>query len=85
MIKQTTNAGSGAGKDSSKTQTQAQGADAKKALLKDIRVKWGKFTELEVSNLKNNDDLVSHVVARYGLDKAQAQRDVDALRAGRNI
>ena len=35
--------------------------------------------------LKNNDDLVAHVVAKYDHDKAQAQRDVDTLRAGRNI
>ena len=57
----------------------------KQALLKDIRVKWGKFTELELSGLKNNDDLVSQIVAKYGLDKAKAQSDVDTLRAGRNI
>jgi hypothetical protein len=59
--------------------------EQKQALLKDIRVKWGKFTELELSGLKNNDDLVSQIVAKYGLDKAKAQSDVDTLRAGRNI
>jgi hypothetical protein len=28
---------------------------------------------------------VTQVVAKYGLDKAQAQRDVDALMRGRHI
>jgi hypothetical protein len=85
MTNQPTGAGIGAGNDSPKMQDQTQGADVKMALLKDIRVKWGKFTEQELTGLKNNDDLVSHVIAKYGLDKAQAQRDVDTLRAGRNI
>jgi hypothetical protein len=85
MTNQPTNAGTGAGNSSPKMQAQTQHADVKTALLKDIRVKWGKFTELELTGLKNNDDLVSHVIAKYGLEKAQAQRDVDTLRAGRNI
>jgi hypothetical protein len=85
MTNQPTNANVGASTGAPKMQEQKQGADTKQALLKDIRVKWGKFTELELSGLKNNDDLVSHVVSKYGLDKAQAQRDVDTLRAGRNI
>ena len=85
MTDQPPNAATGAGNDSSKMQAQIENADAKRALLKDIRVKWGKFTEQDLNGLKNNDDLVSHVIAKYGLDKAQAQRDVDALRAGRNI
>ena len=87
MTNQPTNAGTGVPNDMPKTQeqTQTQGSPIKQALLKDIRVKWDKFTELELAGLKNNDDLVGQVVAKYGLDKAQAQRDVDALRAGRNI
>jgi hypothetical protein len=31
------------------------------------------------------DDLVTQVVAKYGLEKSQAQRDVDALMKGRQI
>ena len=87
MTNQPTNAGTGVANDTPKTQAQTQthGSPIKQALLKDIRVKWGKFTEQDLSGLKNNDDLVSHVMAKYGLDKAQAQRDVDQLRAGRNI
>jgi len=87
MTNQPTNAGTGAGTDPPNVQAHArtQGADVKQALLKDIRVKWGKFSEQEVSAFKDNDDLVSHVVAKYGMEKSQAQREVDQLRAGRNI
>jgi hypothetical protein len=60
-------------------------ADAKKIMLTDIRGKWGKFSEQELGALKSNDDLVSQIVAKYSLDKTQAQSDVDAVMKGRQI
>jgi hypothetical protein len=57
----------------------------KKILLKDIGAKWGKFSKQELGALKNKDDLVTQVVAKYSMDKAQAQRDVDAVMKGRQI
>lgn len=60
-------------------------AEAKQIVLKEIGSKWSKFSEQELSALKNKDDLVSQVVAKYGLEKSQAQRDVDALMKGRQI
>ena len=60
-------------------------ADAKQILLKDISAKWGKFSEQELGALKSKDDLVTQVVAKYSIDKAQAQRDVDAVMKGRQI
>jgi division protein CdvB (Snf7/Vps24/ESCRT-III family) len=57
----------------------------KQILLKDISSKWGKFSEQELGALKNRDDLVSQVVAKYSLDKAQAQKEVDAVMKGRQI
>jgi hypothetical protein len=60
-------------------------AEAKTIVLKEIGAKWGKFSEQDLSALKGNDDLVNQVVAKYGLEKAQAQRDVDALLKGRRI
>ena len=60
-------------------------AENKQILLKDIGAKWGKFSEQELGALKNRDDLVTQVVARYSLDKAQAQKDVDAVMKGRQI
>ena len=60
-------------------------AEAKHILLKDIGAKWGKFSEQELGALKNKDDLVTQLVAKYSIDKAQARRDVDALMKGRQI
>lgn len=60
-------------------------ADTKQILLKDIGAKWNKFSEQELGALKSKDDLVSQVVAKYSIDKAQAQRDVDAVMKGRQI
>ena len=60
-------------------------AEAKQILLKDIGAKWGKFSEQELSALKTKDDLVTQVVAKYSIDKVQAQRDVDVVMKGRQI
>lgn len=65
--------------------TSAGPAEAKQILLKDIGAKWGKFSEQELGALKNKDDLVAQIVAKYSIDKAQAQRDVDTVMKGRQI
>jgi hypothetical protein len=66
--------------------TQPQTAvESKEIVLKEIGAKWTKFSEQDLSALKGKDDLVTQVVAKYGLEKAQAQRDVDALLKGRQI
>jgi hypothetical protein len=54
-------------------------------VLKDIRAKWGKFSEEDLSALRSNDDLVTQFAAKYSLEKGQAQRAVDALVKGRQI
>jgi hypothetical protein len=59
--------------------------ESKQILLKDIGAKWGKLSEKELSALKNKDDLVAQVVAKYNIDKTQAQNDVDAVMKGRQI
>jgi division protein CdvB (Snf7/Vps24/ESCRT-III family) len=60
-------------------------ADTRQIVLKEIGAKWGKFSEQELSALKSKDDIVTQVVGKYSLEKAQAQRDVDALLKGRQI
>ena len=85
MTTQQNNAGTGGGSAMPKPQQQDQGTEAKQGLLKDIRMKWDKFTDQELTDLKSNDDLVSHVVSKYGIEQAEAQRNVDELRSGRNI
>ena len=57
----------------------------KQIVLKEIGAKWSKFSEHDLSSLKSKDDLVTQVVAKYGLEKSVAQRDVDALMKGRHI
>ena len=59
--------------------------ETKQVVLTEIRAKWGKFSEQDLSALKGNNDLVTQLVAKYGLDKAQAQRDVDNLMKGRQF
>lgn len=67
------------------TTASEQGANAKKLLLQDIRVKWGKFSEQELDALQNNEDLVDQLVAKYGLAKEAAQCDADAMLKGRSL
>ena len=59
--------------------------EAKQIVLKEIGAKWNKFSDQDLSALKGKDDLVTQVVAKYGFEKGQAQRDVDALLKGRQI
>ena len=54
-------------------------------VLNAIGRKWGKFSKQELSVLKTNDELVSQVVRKYGLEKSAAQSDVGTLMAGRNL
>jgi hypothetical protein len=50
-----------------------------------IGAKWDKFSKQEISDLKNNDELVTQVVAKYGIKKEAAQGDVDTLMNGRSL
>lgn len=60
-------------------------SETKKSILNEIRGKWGKFSEDDLGRLRSNDDLVTEIAAKYSLDRAQAQRDVDAMMRGRQI
>ncbi len=65
--------------------TSSPSTDPRQMLLKEIGAKWTKFSADELSALKSKDDLISQVVAKYSLEKGQAQRDVDALMKDRRI
>jgi hypothetical protein len=65
--------------EAGKTQAPATG------MRGEIQQKWGKFSTQEIDALKDKDDLVAQVQAKYTLDKAQAQRDVDAFAKGRQL
>jgi hypothetical protein len=63
----------------------ADTAAARQIVLKEVGAKWSKFSTQELSAIKNKDDLVDQVVAKYSVEKSHAQRDVDALLKGRPI
>ena len=63
--------------------TPTQDKPEAKTLRAEIGHKWGKFTPQELTDLKNNDDLVTQLVAKYGLAKDAASRDAAALVKGR--
>ena len=60
-------------------------AETKQIVIKEIRAKWGKFSEDDLSSLKNKNDLVTRRASKYGLEKSLAKRDVDALMDGRQF
>lgn len=67
-------------------QADTRGGEAiRQAVFKDIRAKWGKFSEADMAALTGRDDLVAQLIALYGREKGVAQRDVDALLKGRTI
>ena len=66
-------------------QPQNNAPENRKIIVNEIHGRWGKFSDNELAALKNKDDLVSQVQSRYSLDKAQAQKDVDALLKGRTF
>jgi len=65
------------------TRMQDSTPEGKKVLRADIGRKWGKFSAQELTDLKDNDDLVSQLVAKYGLQKDTAARDAEAIVRGR--
>jgi hypothetical protein len=68
--------------------TQAAAASAQSnsnGMRSEIVQKWSKFTAQDVAALKSKDDLVTQVQSKYSLDKAQAQKDVDAFAKGRQL
>ncbi|MBX9863188.1 MAG: PqqD family protein [Hyphomicrobium sp.] len=59
--------------------------DKAAGMRSEIAQKWSKFNATEIAGLKDKDDLVTQVQAKYSLDKGQAQRDVDAFANGRQL
>jgi hypothetical protein len=43
-------------------------AETKQIVIKEIRAQWGKFSEDDLSSLKNKDDLVTQRASKYGLE-----------------
>jgi hypothetical protein len=60
-------------------------AEIRQIVRREVGAKWSKLSEQDLSALKDRDDLVREVVSRYGLEKGEAQRDVDSVLRGRRI
>jgi hypothetical protein len=56
-----------------------------KITVSDVRQRWSAFDEAELRAIRNSADLVMQVQAKYGLDKNQAQTNVDVWAKGRNF
>ena len=67
------------------TNQPTSNAGSNTGMRSEIQVRWGNFSSREIAALKNKDDLVAQLQTKYGLDKAQAQRDVDAFANGRQL
>jgi len=60
-------------------------AEIRQVVRLEVAAKWSRFSAQDVSALKDRDDLVRELVARYGIEKSEAQRDVDSVLKGRQI
>jgi hypothetical protein len=67
------------------TSNQPASAGSNTGMRGDIQKQWSKFTYAEVSALKSKDELVAQVQTKYAIDRAQAQKDVDAFAKGRQL
>lgn len=67
------------------TSPSSAAPEGKQLLMKDIASKWSKFSEAEIAALKNRDELVTGVQAKYSIDAGQAGREVDGLLKGRTF
>jgi hypothetical protein len=53
--------------------------------VRDIGQRWGKFDEVELAAIKSRSDLVRLNQAKYGLNKLQAETNVDVWESGRRF
>lgn len=60
-------------------------ASATQALHDDIRTRWNRFSDFEVGSLRDAEDLVAKVAAKYDLEASKARSDVTALLKGRRV
>ena len=53
--------------------------------VRDIGQRWGRFDEVDLAAIKSRSDLVRLIQAKYGLDKLQAETNVDVWESGRRF
>jgi len=67
------------------TSAETLPAETRQVVRREVGARWAKFSEQELAALNCRDDLVREVVTRYGIEKSEAQRDVDLVLKGRRI
>jgi hypothetical protein len=60
------------------TMTASATADMRKREVRLVARKWTRLTADDLAALESADDLVAMLVARYGLETAQARKIIDA-------
>ena len=53
--------------------------------VRDIGQRWGRFDKVELAAIKSRSDLVRLIQAKYGLNKLQAETNVDVGKSGRRF
>lgn len=59
--------------------------DNANTLLSDVRAKWSKFSEIELSNLKSVDDLATQIASKYSINPADARQQAEAVMNNRQF
>jgi hypothetical protein len=54
-------------------------------VLNAVGAQWSRFSRQELDALRTNDELVTQLVTKYGIDRIAAQRHVDTLMNGRSL
>jgi hypothetical protein len=67
------------------TPAEVASADIRQSVRREVGARWDRFSPQELSALANRDDLVREVASRYGVEKSEAQREVDSVLKGRRI
>jgi hypothetical protein len=52
-------------------------ADPKRIILEEIRHKWKRLSEQDLSSLRNSGDLIIRLMEKYGLSNKYASWEVD--------
>ena len=58
---------------------------ARKVVLREMRAKWDKLSEYEVSAIRGSSDLIKQLQAHYGLDQKYACWEVENFLKGRSL
>jgi hypothetical protein len=67
------------------TRKSPKSGSSPKVDVTDIRQRWGALDEVELAAIKSRGDLVMQIQAKYGLDKPQAETNVDVWANGREF